>query len=63
MGMYASDYEVIYEGCKVKLKEHVGFGTSTEPRHTIRIAFFFDETKQKVVVGYIGQHQATRKSN
>jgi len=63
MGMFASDYEVNYEGSKVKLKEHIGFGTSTEPRHTIRMAFFFDEPKRKVVVGYVGQHQATRRSN
>jgi hypothetical protein len=27
------------------------------------MAFFFDETKRKVVVGYVGQHQATRRSN
>ncbi|WP_375762463.1 hypothetical protein ACE10W_37180 [Bradyrhizobium sp. B025] len=65
MGMFASDYEVRYGNSKtpIKLKEHIGFGTSTEPRHTIRIAFFFDEDKKKVIVGYIGQHQATRKSN
>ena len=63
MGMFASDYEVTYRGAKFKLREHIGYGTSTEPRHTIRIAFFFDEKKQKVVIGYIGQHQMTRQSN
>ena len=63
MGMFASDYEVTHLGSKVKLKEHIGYGTSTEPRHTIRIAFFFDEKQRKVIVGYIGQHQATRRSN
>jgi hypothetical protein len=63
MGMFASDYEVTYRGAKVRLREHIGYGTSTEPRHTIRIAFFFDEMKHKVVIGYIGQHQATRHSN
>ncbi|MFZ5675710.1 MAG: hypothetical protein ACOZAM_22355 [Pseudomonadota bacterium] len=63
MGMFATDYEVAYYGSKVKLKEHIGYGTSTEPRHTIRIAFFFDEARQRVVIGYIGQHQSTRRSN
>lgn len=63
MGIFASDYEVSYGNSKIKLKEHIGFGTSTEARHTIRIAFFFDEANKKVVIGYIGQHQATRKSN
>ncbi len=63
MGMFSTDYEVDWESHKIKLKEHVGFGTSTEPRHTIRVAFFFDSTKRKVVIGYVGQHQATRRSN
>ena len=63
MGMYATEYEVSYGGTKVRLKEHLGFGTSTEPRHAIRIAFFFDEKKRKVIIGFIGQHQMTRKSN
>ena len=63
MGIFASDYEVNYEGSKIKLSEHIGFGTRTEPRHTIRLAFFFDNAKCKVVIGYVGQHQATRKSN
>jgi hypothetical protein len=63
MSMFAGDYEVNYGGSRVKLKEHIGYGVSTEPRHTIRVAFFFDESARKVVIGYIGQHQATRKSN
>jgi hypothetical protein len=63
MGMFASDYEVTYRGVKFQLREHVGYGTSTEPRHTIRVAFFFDEKKHKVVIGYVGQHQTTRQSN
>jgi hypothetical protein len=63
MSMFASDYEVTFRGEKFRLREHIGYGTSTEPRHTIRIAFFFDEKKQKVVIGYIGQHQTTRQSN
>jgi hypothetical protein len=63
MSTYATDYEVTYGGARVKLKEHIGYGVSTEPRHTIRVAFFFDEKARKVVIGYVGQHQATRKSN
>jgi hypothetical protein len=63
MSMYAADYEVSYGGARVKLREHIGYGVSTEPRHTIRVAFFFDEAACKVIVGYVGQHQATRKSN
>lgn len=50
MGMYAADYEVTYRDARVKLKEHIGYGVSTEPRHTIRLAFFFDEASRKVIV-------------
>jgi hypothetical protein len=60
MGQYASDYEVTWRGKLVKLKEHVGFGTSRDPRHTIRIAFFFDDKTKSIVVGYVGLHQQNR---
>ena len=60
MGQYVSDYQVTWGGIKVKLGEHLGFGTSREPRHTIRVAFFFDDRTKKVVVGYVGLHQQTR---
>jgi len=60
MGQYASDYEITWRGKVVKLKEHVGIGTSKDPRRTIRVAFFFDDRDKKVVVGYVGQHQQNR---
>jgi hypothetical protein len=63
MGMYRGDYELVHNGQKSWLKEHIGFGVSTDPRKTIRIAFFFDPKGRKVVIGYVGQHQTTRKSN
>lgn len=63
MGMFASDYEISWQGKNVKLEEHIGYGSSTEPRFTIRMAFFFDSNLGKVIVGYVGQHQANRKSN
>ncbi len=63
MSMFPGDYEVNYKDKKIKLREHMGFGTSTEPRHTIRLAFFYDEDDKKVVIGYVGQHQSTRRSN
>ena len=60
MGKYASDYEITWHGKVVKLKEHVGFGTSRDPKYTVRVAFFFDDRARQVVVGYVGQHQKTR---
>jgi hypothetical protein len=52
-----SDCEIIWRGKTVKLRERVGLGTSRDPRHTIRIAFFFDDKSKRVVVGYIGPQQ------
>jgi hypothetical protein len=60
MGQYKSDYEITWRGKVVTLKEHVGFGTSRDPRHTIRVAFFFDDRTKKIVVGYVGLHQQNR---
>jgi hypothetical protein len=60
MGQYPSDYEVTWRGKGVKLREHIGFGTDRDPRHTIRVAFFFDSKTKMVVVGYVGLHQQTR---
>ena len=60
MGLYKSDYQITWYGNTIKLKEHVGFGTSRDPRHTIRAAFFFDDKSKRVVVGYIGTHQQNR---
>jgi hypothetical protein len=60
MGQYTSDYEITWRGKLAKLKEHVGFGTNKDPRHTIRVAFFFDDWLKKVIVGYVGLHQQTR---
>jgi len=63
MGQYWDDYHVSYEERNVALEEHIGFGTRTEPRHSIRIAFFYDGTLRQVVIGYVGQHQQNRRSN
>jgi hypothetical protein len=60
-GMFSSDYEVKRGGKTVQLREHLTFGASHDPRHTIRIAFFVEG--DRVIVGFVGQHQATRQSN
>ncbi len=41
------------------LKEHIGTGISKDARYTIRIAFDWDKSKERVVIGFIGQHQQT----
>jgi hypothetical protein len=63
MGQHRSDYELQWEGRTVMLREHLGVGVSYDPRHTARVAFFYDEASTKVVVGYVGQHQRNGASN
>ncbi len=41
------------------LKKHIGTGSSKDARYTIRVAFDWDKSKERVVVGFIGQHQQT----
>ena len=41
------------------LKRHIGTGSSRDARYTIRVAFDWDKSKERVVIGYIGQHQQT----
>ncbi|MYD59620.1 MAG: hypothetical protein F4W91_01115 [Gemmatimonadetes bacterium] len=41
------------------LQKHIGTGSSRNARYTIRIAFDWDKSKERVVIGFIGQHQQT----
>ncbi len=59
MGRFENEYFVMYEGQRKALSEHIRKGTSRDPRHTISIAFFYDKPRNKVVLGFIGQHQST----
>ncbi|MBI5162595.1 MAG: hypothetical protein HY985_01685 [Magnetospirillum sp.] len=63
MGRFEDDYKVVRNGKPNWLKEHIGIGTGTDPRSNIRIAFYFDDTERKVIVGFVGQHQETTASN
>lgn len=59
IGKYPEDYKIKWKQEKRNLERHVGKGSSKDPRHTLRIAFFYDDEEEVVVVGYIGQHQRT----
>ena len=61
MGKYRSDYETKVRGRRFELKEHVGTGSGRD-KSTIRIAFTWNHTEQKVIVGYVGRHQRTDAS-
>lgn len=62
MSKYAEWYETSFDGRNIQLGNHMGTGSSKDPRRTIRVAFAWDGTAKKVVVGYIGQHQRTDKT-
>lgn len=57
MTQYRDSYTTRVDGRLIWLGEHIGKGNSFDPRRTIRIAFDWDRQLQKVVIGYIGQHQ------
>lgn len=57
MGRFPNHYRTVWRDRTVPLEEHLKKGTSRDPRHTIRIAFFYDEECGRVVIGYIGLHQ------
>ena len=59
---YREQYETVVDGKTWYLGAHVGKGTSRDPRYTIRIGFARDEENNRVVVGFIGQHQRNRQS-
>ena len=59
MTQFRDSYTTSIEGRRIWLREHIGKGNKLDPRRTIRIAFDWDRQVQKVVIGYIGQHQRT----
>ncbi len=62
MGRYREWYQVQVDGTTWELSNHIGTGSSHDPRHTIRIAFAWDDANDRVVVGFVGLHQRNRQS-
>lgn len=54
---YRAWYHTIYNGREFSLPEHLKCSSTKDSRHSIRIAFNWDEKSEKVVLGYLGQHQ------
>ena len=48
------------DGKTYSLAHHLKRGVENEERHTIRIAWDWDDEQQMVVIGYIGKHQPSR---
>ncbi len=62
MGMFREWYETRVAGNRYDLTSHVGKGSSFDPKTTIRIGFAWDGENDRVIVGFIGQHQKSRQS-
>ena len=56
-------YKCSYDGRRPWIPEHLKSGTSRAAEEAIRIAFTWDEKTQKVVIGFIGQHQKNAHTN
>ena len=56
---HPSWYQATWGGKSYPLREHAGKGVSRDPRRTFRIAWAWDPDVERVVVGFIGQHQRT----
>jgi hypothetical protein len=55
-GMEGDEYFVNFVGRRRFLDQHLGRGTSRDPRYAMRIYFFFDEESGRVVVGWLPSH-------
>ncbi len=61
-GKFRDWYRTSIDGTTWDLSSHLGKGTSHDPRHTIRIAFAWDEANERVIVGFVGMHQRDRQT-
>jgi hypothetical protein len=65
LGRYEEWYKVDYAlpgGKKAYAEQHLKFGVGADPANMIRIGFFWDDSKNLWVIGYVGPHQRNTKS-
>jgi hypothetical protein len=60
LGEDRESYEVDFKGRKRFLELHLKTGVSKDQRDALRIYFFYDESEQLVVVGWLPSHLNTR---
>lgn len=61
-GEEAQDYFVAYRGRRRFLEQHIGRGSSRDPRFCLRVYFFWDEDSERVVVGWLTSHLSNSKT-
>ena len=62
MSQFSDWYRTQVDGQPYELSNHIGKGTSFDPKSTIRIAFAWDEETHRVILGFVGLHQKNRSS-
>lgn len=60
MQKYEDEYSVKFKGAKIWLPAHLKKGTSSDPRHSFRLAWGMHEGS--AIIGYFGVHQTNRHS-
>ena len=45
-----------YDGTQVEMFRHLKIGVDDDPTRTIRVHFRWDADRQKIVIGYCGEH-------
>ena len=45
-----------YVGTQVEMFRHLKIGVDDDPTRTIRVHFHWDGDRQKIVIGYCGEH-------
>jgi hypothetical protein len=58
----SSDYIALYEGRQVDMGPHLSIGVARDPSKTLRVHYFWDETKKLLVILHAGRHLKTRSS-
>jgi hypothetical protein len=61
-GPYKEWYQCQHNGTTYQVHQHLKFGSRRCAEDTIRIAFAYCSEMEKVVIGFIGQHQKNSKS-
>lgn len=61
-GEEGDEYYVNICGRRYYLEDHLKFGASREPKHCMRIYYFWNQEDQQAVVGWLPSHLTTRQS-
>jgi hypothetical protein len=62
MGQHKSHYFCQYNGSKIDIGKHIGYGGSRNPERCIRIHYHWDKEIEKLILHHVGDHLPTQSS-